>query len=147
MSTSHVPAFDSTLNITHQWLRELTSEAGLHDQSQAYSVLRAVLHALRDRLVIAEAVDLGAQLPMLVRGFYYEGWKPSAVPTKQRTQQAFLEGIAQQLIAIESVDAKQATEAVFRLLDRHISQGEIEDIRNVLPHEIRNLWPDAASRL
>jgi uncharacterized protein (DUF2267 family) len=31
-----------------------------------------VLHALRDRLTVEEASDLAAQLPMLIRGLYYE---------------------------------------------------------------------------
>jgi uncharacterized protein (DUF2267 family) len=34
-----------------------------------------MLHALRDRLPPEIAVHLSAQLPMLVRGIYYEGWK------------------------------------------------------------------------
>ncbi len=143
MSTSHVAVFDSTLNITHEWLRDLTHEGNLRDQSQAYSILRAVLHALRDRLIPDEAVNLGAQLPMLVRGFYYEGWKPSATPVKDRSKQGFLESIEQTL---RSIDAEPAARAVFRLLERYITPGEIDDIRKMLPKEIRDLWPSPTAK-
>ena len=92
-SETHVRTFDSTLQTTHRWLRELELLASLDNESEAYSVLRAVLHALRDRLPADEAVHLGAQLPMLIRGFYYEGWKPSATPKKQRSLEAFTDGM------------------------------------------------------
>lgn len=144
MSTSHVAVFDTTLDKTHQWLRELELQCELHNQSQAYSILREVLHALRDHLIADEAVNLGAQLPMLIRGFYYEGWKPSATPIKRQTKQAFLDDIKQALSPIESADPETAVRAVFDLLNQHISLGEIEDIRQMLPKEIRDLWPAPA---
>ncbi len=62
---------------------------GLSDRHAAYRVLRAVLHALRDRLTVAETVDLGAQLPMLIRGLYYEGWTPNDKPLRERTREKF----------------------------------------------------------
>jgi len=68
-SESLVPIFESTLQTTHKWLCELKLLASLRDESEAYSVLRAVLHTLRDRLIADEAVDLAAQLPMLIREF------------------------------------------------------------------------------
>jgi hypothetical protein len=40
-------------------------------------VLGGMLHVLRDRLTIQEAVQPGAQLPMLIRGLYWEGWDPA----------------------------------------------------------------------
>ena len=36
-----------------------------------------MLHAVRDRLQVNDAVSLGAQLPELLRGAYYEQWRPA----------------------------------------------------------------------
>ena len=138
---THIRAFDSTLQTTHRWLRELEMAASLDSEAEAYSVLRAVLHALRDRLPADEAVQLGAELPMLIRGFYYEGWKPSSTPKKQRSLEAFLEGM-QPLPKLEAeLDAEQALRSVFLILDHRISAGEIADVRQVMPEEVRELWP------
>jgi uncharacterized protein (DUF2267 family) len=46
-----------------------------------------VLHALRDRLTVNEAAQFGAQLPMLVRGIYYEGWDPTRLPVKMNREE------------------------------------------------------------
>ena len=56
---------------------------------------RAVLHALRDRIGPIHTAQLGAQLPMLVRGLYYEGWRANAAPTHERHREAFLAHVAQ----------------------------------------------------
>lgn len=142
-TTAHVPVFDSTLQLTHQWLQDVQSEAGLRDQPQAYSVLRAVLHALRDRLTPDEAADLGAQLPMLVRGFYYEGWKPAKTPLKQRSKQEFLDAIPPLLNPDDRIDAEEAVRSVFAVLAARVTEGEIEDVRHMLPREMATLWPSA----
>src|SRR6516162_2996456 len=89
MSTGLTP-FDSTVQTTHVWLNELMALTGWQDPHPAYLALRAVLHALRDRLSVDEAAALGAQLPMLVRGFYYEGWHPHGKPLRERTREEFL---------------------------------------------------------
>jgi uncharacterized protein (DUF2267 family) len=61
----------------HVWLDEVAGQLGTDDHRQAYRVLRAYLHALRDRPTVDEAAQLAAQLPALIRGIYYEGWTPS----------------------------------------------------------------------
>ena len=48
------------------------------DRRSAYRALRSVLHVLRDRLTPEQAVHLGAQLPLLVRGIFYDGWRIAA---------------------------------------------------------------------
>jgi uncharacterized protein (DUF2267 family) len=83
---------------TQEWLRELRDNGDLADENEAYSVLRSVLHQLRDRLTVEEAVDLGAQLPLIVRGIYFEGWEPRHVPEKVRTRQKFLDGVTMKLL-------------------------------------------------
>jgi len=140
-SESLVPIFESTLQTTHKWLCELKLLASLRDESEAYSVLRAVLHTLRDRLIADEAVDLAAQLPMLIRGFYYEGWKPSITPKKLRTLKAFLADMPPLPKPDKTFDAEKAVRSVFLLLDHRISEGEIDDIRHMLPEQVRSLWP------
>lgn len=142
MATTHVAVFDTTLQKTHEWLSELVHIGRFEDESQAYTALRAVLHALRDRLIVAEAADLAAQMPMLIRGFYYEGWSPSKAPTRERTVEAFLDHVRTSLRnANFRIDAEPAVRAVFALLADRISRGEIEDVRHMLPAEVRDLWP------
>jgi len=138
---THIRAFDSTLQTTHRWLQELELAASLDSEAEAYSVLRVVLHALRDRLPVDEAVHLGAQLPMLIRGFYYEGWKPSTTPKKQRSVEAFLEGMQPLPRLKGEISAEQALRIVFLMLDHRISEGEIADVRQAMPEEVRDLWP------
>jgi uncharacterized protein (DUF2267 family) len=140
MSMAGLEVFDETIQQTNIWLKEVMEELG-PDRKRAYRATRAVLHALRDRLVVDEAAHLGAQLPMLMRGIYYEGWKPSAVPTKERSKDEFFQKISDELQDVRPINAQTAAEAVFRTLSRHVTEGEIEDVKAVLPADIREVWP------
>ncbi len=142
---THVPVFATTLQKTHEWLQELELLASLRNQAEAYTVLRQVLHALRDRLPTNEAAQLGAELPMLIRGFYFEGWKPSAAPGRARSLKAFLETIGPLPSPHAAFDAEQAVRSVLLVLDHRISIGEMADIRHAMPAELRDLWPAYAT--
>jgi len=138
---AHVSAIEKTYQLTHEWLREIEEVAGLENQSQAYSVLRGVLHALRDRLPHEEMADLGAQLPMLIRGVYYEGWRPASTPTKERSLDEFLAKLPERMGGMTEVAPEAAVSSVFKVLHHHVTQGEIRDVRQMLPEEVRGLWP------
>lgn len=140
MTMTGLDVFDKTLNTTNNWIKDIMHEMNWQDRHLAYLALRACLQSLRDRLTVDEAADLGAQLPMLIRGFYYEGWKPAATPEKIKTKDDFLAKIKRHFPG-GNVDPETATRAVFKMLYHRISQGEINDIKQLLPAEIEELWP------
>jgi uncharacterized protein (DUF2267 family) len=141
MSPTGLDVFDTTLQKTNAWLKELMEELAWDDRHRAYLALRATLHAIRDRLNVGEAVQLGAQLPMLIRGFYYEGWNPAHTPVKARHREDFLHDIEQYFAKDLPFDAAWIACGVFRLLESRVSEGEIAKLKHVLPSEIRDLWP------
>jgi len=134
--------FDGTLQKTQVWLNDLMQELDWEGRPhKAYLALRTVLHALRDRLTVAEAVHLGAQLPMLVRGFYFEGWTLTGKPRKERHKEDFLDHVKKAFATDPTVNPQQVVRAVFRVLVKHASAGEIEDVKHVLPKALQELWP------
>ena len=141
---SDLSLFDTTLEKTNLWIREVMTELGWKDRHRAYLALRGVLHALRDRLQADEAVHLGAQLPMLVRGFYYEGWKPSSTPKKERHREQFLEHVREAFPRDEEIDSERVARAVFAVLARRVTEGEIGDVKGMMPEEVRGLWPEVS---
>lgn len=130
---------------TQEWLKELRDNGDLADEGTAYSVLRAVLHQLRDRLTPEEAVDLAAQLPLVVRGAYFEGWRPARTPEKVRTKKDFLDGVAAKLRP-HKIPPEPAVRDVLALLAHHCDPGEIADVIAQLPAELKELWPETARR-
>jgi uncharacterized protein (DUF2267 family) len=144
MTATKLDVFDKTLQTTHIWLDEIAEELG-PDRQVAYRALRAVLHALRDRLGVDEAAHLGAQLPMMVRGVFFDAWHPAGKPEKIRSREEFCEHVAREMSDIRPVDPEDACRAVFGCIDRHVSAGEVQDVLSSLPGDIRRLWPRGAN--
>jgi uncharacterized protein (DUF2267 family) len=138
MVVTGLHTFDLSLLKTKEWLEEIREELNYEDQERAFTAMRAVLHALRDRLSIEQAVNLSAQLPMMLSGVFFEGWSPSGKPLKIRTKEKFLFRVNEELR--DDMDAESAVRAVFKMLSRHISEGEIESIKSNLPEHIVDLW-------
>jgi uncharacterized protein (DUF2267 family) len=141
MSTG-LDVFDTTVQQTNLWLKDLMERLRL-DRKHAYRVLSATLRALRDRLGPDSAVQLGAQLPMLIRGFYYEGWHVAATPTRIRHKDDFLDYVNGDVFRGLGVDPEQAVRAVFEVMTNRIDRGEIDKLIKLLPDELRKLWPSA----
>jgi uncharacterized protein (DUF2267 family) len=139
---SGLESLDHTVQLTHIWINELDDRLGWNNKPRAYRLLKAVLHALRDWLQLNEAADLAAQLPTLLRGAYYEQWRPGAAHVRRRTKADFLARVEDSFKPDPLVQPSQAVMAVFELLSRKISSGEIDDVRHSLPEEIRTLWPE-----
>lgn len=141
MSDTQVAALEHTIQQTNIWLKTLAEELHFEQRHDAYVALRAVLHVLRDRLTPEQAVHLGAQLPMLIRGVYYEGWRPANTPADERQPAEFAALVAAQLPANLGREALRATQAVFTLLEKELDRGETAKIIATLPTPLRRLWP------
>ena len=141
MSTG-LEVFDTTLQHTNLWLKELMEHLAI-DRRHAYKVLGATLHAVRDRIGPENAVHLGAQLPMLIRGFYYEGWHLAGTPIKLRHKDDFLDYVSGDVFRGLGVEPERAVRAVFSVMSNRLDPGEIEKLVKLFPDELRELWPAA----
>ena len=144
MSATGLSVFDTTLHQTNTWLKSLLEPLHTEDRHKAYLALRVTLHALRDRLPPELAAHLGAQLPMLVRGFFYEDWQMAKTPSRSRHVDDFLTPIEWAFRNDRDADIEAIARAVFALLNRELDHGEIRKVVSALPRELKALWPDEA---
>jgi uncharacterized protein (DUF2267 family) len=108
---------------------------------QPNAALRATLHAVRDRLPVELVAHLGAELPMLIRGIYYDGWHPSAARLKAAHDEDFSSSIGAQLLGHDELeDVEAIAGAVLRVVERRIVSGQIERVLDALPERVRKLW-------
>ena len=140
MSDTGLQVFDRTLHTTNIWLDDIMEDT-LVSRQTAWHALGAVLRSLRDRLPIPLAVHLGVQLPLLIRGSYYERWKPSDQPERIRTREEFLQQIDDELAKTnQETDTTDTVRAVFATVSKHVDPGQVEKIKEALPKEIQALW-------
>lgn len=137
MATTRVDIIDRSVEKAHVWPNDLAEELATEDGQHAYRVLRAFLHALRDHLTVDEAAALAAQLPIFVRGVFYEGWDPSRTPEHARNLDSFLQRIAKEAGLAGETEASFAATAAIRVLSRHISPGEAASVLHMRPTHLR----------
>jgi uncharacterized protein (DUF2267 family) len=142
MAATGLEVFDRTLHTTNAWLDQLMETVG-PDRHLAWHTLGAVLRGLRDRLPIAVSAHLGAQLPLLVRGAFYEQFQPARQPTAWRTEEEFLAHVEENLAGTRPIDARAASRAVMAVLNHHVTPEQVEKVKRALPERIRELWPAA----
>ena len=145
MSATGLEVFDRTLQTTNIWLDEIIEDLAT-DRHTAWHVLGAVLHSLRDRLPPGLSAHLSAELPLLVRGAYFDQWQPGQEALKMRSLAEFLEKVSDGLKGAKPIGSIDAVQAVFAVLERHLDRGQAEKVRQALPEEIRALWPDGAAK-
>lgn len=146
MSASGLEGIDHSVQQTHIWINDVDEKLTWGNKARAYRLLKAVLHAVRDHLQPNEAVDLGAQLPTFLRGVYYDQWRPAKTPVKDRHLDSFLATIDNSFKPDPIDDTAEAATAVFEVMTRKVTWGEIDEVRKALPAAIRALWPEPQKR-
>ncbi|MFK7938786.1 MAG: DUF2267 domain-containing protein [Roseovarius sp.] len=141
MSAQGLEVIDHSVHLTHEWINELAGRLDWSSKRSALRLLRTTLHQVRDRLLPDELAQLSAQLPLLIRGMFFEGWVPKRTPVKGRKAADFTDAIQAQMSDAEEYRGPQDVRYVFDLLNARLSRGEIEDVRASLPEPLRELWP------
>ncbi len=143
--TTGLAVFDTSIQDTNLWLKHIEARLGHCERQEAYAALRAVLHALRDRLPAQAAVNFAAQLPMIIRGLYFEGWTLPEKPARVRTLEEFCDAISALLPPKFRFDPAMSAKAVFTTAAERMSTGETAKVMAQLPEAICGLWPKATS--
>jgi len=140
MNHQGIQVIDTTVQKTHEWISAVAELSHL-EKNDAYKALRAVLQTLRDRLPVDVSAHLSAQLPMLIRGLYYESWEPMRLPKKMKYEE-FLQAIGEKIISDHFIDPARVTRDVFATMSRFIAPGEIKKLKSALPHDLQEIWPE-----
>lgn len=137
---AHEHIFDKTVQKSQTWIEEIKKGLNTLDDNKAYLALRTVLHYLRNHLQLNEAIHLGAELPMLIRGLYFEGWDPHEKPKREKDKDEFLNYFRHYFMNESDTELERILNSVFKVLEQKVSKGEIQHVRDSLPTHIRSLW-------
>jgi len=132
--------FEKYCNEANSWLLDIAKNIDHPGRTEwAYGCLKAVMHTIRDRTTIEEVFHFSAQLPIVIRGIYFEGYKPTGKPEKMNAKE-FMQKIKTGLGPGNLVTAEESFRVVLELLYEKISIGEMDDIRGGMPKSIQKLW-------
>lgn len=140
MTAQGLEVIDHSVHLTHEWINELAGRLDWSSKRSALRLMRVTLHHIRDHLMVDELAQLSAQLPLFIRGFFFEGWMPKQTPIRERHAIDFIATISAKMDDTEEYRGREDIKCVFDLLNARISKGQIEDVRATLPEDIRALW-------
>lgn len=140
MTAQGLEVIDHSVHLTHEWINELAGRLDWSSKRSALRLLRVTLHRVRDHLLVDEMAQMSAQLPVMIRGFFFEGWVPKDTPIKERRKEDFIAFVAHQMSDTAEYRGRDDIKCVFDLLNARLSRGEVEDIRASLPQDLSDMW-------
>lgn len=131
----------------YTFLKDYAKEMDLgHDHDKAGRILSSVLYALRDIISTEESLQFIAQLPMFLKAVYVNGWNLKKTKSKIKRMEEFLDLVRAYdgRAAVNDFEysdevAEQYVDSTFTFLAKHISWGEMEDIRGELPKDLKTM--------
>jgi len=141
MSTVVLESLDHSVQLAHEWVNEVDATLAWGDKRRSWRLLRAVLQTLRDCLPVAEGAHFASQLPLILRGVFYEHWRPAGHSAHAWGRDRFFAQVQEQFSRDPIEDVGDAVEAVFDVMECHVSEGEVAHVIGCLPYELRTLWP------
>jgi uncharacterized protein (DUF2267 family) len=131
----------------NRFVNEVCTELGINDRNKTSRIIIAVLHAIRDRIPPDDAIEFAQGLPMALKGVFIDQYDISDTPVIIRSKRNFLDFIqSKNQFAYDDFqtpwDVVQGLQAVFRVLENHMDIGQINQLKNQLNIEIRELIED-----
>jgi uncharacterized protein (DUF2267 family) len=126
----------------NEFVRLVTDELNV-PREMAQRIIRAVLHALRNNLSHEESFQLIAQLPMALKGVYVDRWNYEKDSTRIKHVEDFLEEVRKEDSGRADIDfgnnmkTRVSVSAVMKALSYFVSEGEMNNIVDVMPVEIK----------
>jgi uncharacterized protein (DUF2267 family) len=144
---ARVSAFDRTVQKSQEWIRDMHHELAWLNPDGVYHLLRATLQSLRDQMNVDESAQFASQLPLLLRGTFYEGWNPQAKP-KTSSKQEFLSAVRERLgpVGQPNFDLEAGIRVALKVTFQHISPGEARDVMCELKPSLREFIKSVESR-
>ncbi len=129
------------------FMKEYAKEMNLSkDRDRAGRILTSILHGLRDIISPAESLQLIAQLPMFIKAVYVNGWSLKKDKPKVKRMPEFIELVrkhdgpaAVNDFGYDDDLAEQYIDTTFIYLRKYVSLGEMEDIRDGLPKDLKSM--------
>ncbi len=141
MTAQGLEVIDHAVQHTHEWVNELAGRLGWGSKRSTLHLMRAVLRRLRDHLQPEEMAQMSAQLPLLIRGMFFEGWVPAHTPIHARGANDFADAIKEEMGLDAEYEGSGDIRCVFEVLNARLSAGEVNDVRANRPEAVRALWP------
>lgn len=141
MATTGLDIFDRAVQKANLWLDDLSDEMGWDNRHRAFEAMGVVLRAFRDQLPVQEAVAFGAQLPLLIRGLYFQNWDVSHNPGQDLHLDEFMRRVLSEFVEHRTpAPVDSLVRAVVRVLAGRLTQGQLSSLRRALPPDLRVLW-------
>jgi len=132
--------FLKSLEEAHSWLNDTCFYAELQEKFQGLLILRVVLHELRDHLTLSASSKLSAQLPLLIRGLYFENWDIRHGLLEENQHYFFIDSITEKLKKYISIEGEKASVAVFKVLAKHTALERSYKLEKFFPPGIFSVW-------
>lgn len=141
MTNTTIDLYNRSIQKTAEILKKIGVELNIgYEIRYSNQVLKTVLHVLRDRMTVEEAADFASQLPILVRGIFYETWQPAKVPIKMNKNE-FLARIKNGTPIEVYSTSEEVFKVVLGVLNDFISKGEIKDVKSLFPRSLVEIFP------
>lgn len=135
MTVSSIGNIEKSVHQTNAWVKDVQALLGC-TENEAFLALRSTLQNLRDRLTIEEATDFAAQLPIVLKGAFYEQWNPVGKPEKM-DRTAFVSRVHAQFSNDPNMNPEDVVMAVFKVLKNRI--GKMRHILSNMPPDIEGI--------